>query len=359
MRTTTCSCGWKFYNNGKTIQTTCPQCQNTITVEGHYDRIEEIKERANTQKRLVSWLTLFKQPHEQGVGDTTKRFYSSSNTKEIHQLLKHLLSSCNCKLNDAVNYLNQQYPYPNAIGYINVPSDLNLLPVTKRKHLIITVATGEVHEQLLHECTAPCMQRYADKFDADFIALTGATQCWWGLEKMRIKPLIEQYDRALFLDADVLIREGAPNLFDVVPPGHIGMHDDYIHCKAKNGLGWLEPARRAMLDSQMVDYYEYPGALNTGVVVTDREHASIWTPWKNMDFPRSHVDEQLWVEWLAWKHPIFGIPTEFNTQWWFRDFFERAKYAWFIHLANCPAERRIEMVKRFTKYGNIREVDRA
>lgn len=364
-RTHTClTCGWRTHAPAAMLgKIVCRKCSEPAPLKSH-ERRQRVRENAARLQRLVGWLWLLRHESDRGAGDVAVRLLSAASGREIERWLTRLLKQCACPTDAAAAVLNERHPYASAVAerppqYYRVPRDLSRLPRARRDRLVITVATGRIHERLLERDTGPYMQAYADRIGADFVALTGVTQCWWGLEKMRIRPLIEQYERAMFIDADVLIRGGAPDLFNVVPPGHVGMHDDYPHCKAKNGLAWLEPARRAMLDSQMVDFYGYPGALNTGVVVTDREQAGIWTPWQNLaDFPRSHVDEQLWVEWLAWRHPIFGIPTEFNTQWWFIDFFERAKTAWFVHLANCPAERRSEMIARFTKHGNVREVDR-
>lgn len=112
MKTTTCQCGWKFYNNGATKDRLCPQCSASVTVQGMYT-VAEVKERVTTQRRLISWLIIFRRKSDRGIGDTAERMFlqAKADDREIKSLLKRLLSSCNCRTEDAADYLNKQYPY--------------------------------------------------------------------------------------------------------------------------------------------------------------------------------------------------------------------------------------------------------
>jgi hypothetical protein len=71
------------------------------------------------------------------------------------------------------------------------------------------------------------MDAYAKRIGADFVAITKPTQDWWGLEKFRGLPFAQSYERTLYVDADVFLTEETPDLFDVVPAGHVSMHDDW------------------------------------------------------------------------------------------------------------------------------------
>lgn len=226
------------------------------------------------------------------------------------------------------------------------------IPNPAKPLLVITVATGTEHEELV-KISGPLMKRYADRIGADFIALTGSTQPWWGLEKFRIRPFVERYDRTLFLDADIIVRDWSPSLFEVVPVGFVGMHDDALLC----GLDWSVRDRRELCESQGVPDWQPHYLRNTGVVVCDQMHADIWTPMRR-PFPGRHCDEQFWIErWTRYYHN-FELPSEFNTQWYWNDFTERAKSAWFVHLANCPADKRKSLMLEYLKFGNRREIDR-
>jgi hypothetical protein len=81
----------------------------------------------------------------------------------------------------------------------------------------------------------------------------------------------------------------------------------------------------------------YPALLNTGVVVTPREHAGIWTaPIK--PFPRNHCDEQFWVDYNIRKNnvPYWPLPVSLNFQYWHKCFdyyFHRSDGFYFLHVA--------------------------
>lgn len=237
--------------------------------------------------------------------------------------------------------------------FVPVPEDIRFIPTTRSSKLVITIAIGKEHQRLLR-LTGPLMQRYARLCGADFTVLAEETQGWWGLEKFRVKSFAQVYDRVLFVDADVIIRDGSPSLFELVPPRHIAMHDDW---PLQPDPSWVERDRAELFASQGVPQWHSEILLNTGVVMCERMHANIWTG-MTQPFPGRHTDEQLWIERWSRSYPLFKLPVEFNTQWYFRDFFEMAKSAWFVHLANCPAHERYDLAARFLEHGNRREVDR-
>ncbi len=227
-----------------------------------------------------------------------------------------------------------------------IPTTEHISPHKPR--LVITIAIGEAFAKLL-ELTGPILQRYAADCEADFVALTNTTQQWWGLEKFRIQQFAQAYERTLYVDADVILRDSAPNLFEFVKPGRVAMHDDWLHLPSYD---WLFAERKAILESQNqpMDFLET--TWNTGLVLCDREHASIWDP-PTKPFLRSHCAEQLWIENNARQFAFFRLPTELNTQYWMPRFDELLPKAKIVHLANCPNDKRIELAKRFIESSSL------
>jgi hypothetical protein len=215
------------------------------------------------------------------------------------------------------------------------------IPKPKKKNCIITVCAGEKYLQMF-EKIKDRYEEYAKKCNADFVVLTGYTQGWWGLEKFRIKPFIEAYDRTCFLDSDIIIQKTAPNIFDMVPVDSVGIHDDWtcLVNKEYNFLQWKETERKWLVRSQVpqedFSYDTHDILLNTGVVVTSKQHADIWTPMK-APFPRNHCDEQFWVEYLLTKknYDIYRLPLSMNLQHWMNCFYKSAdlKTTHFLHIA--------------------------
>lgn len=335
------NCGWPVHTKRKAVYD-CPRCQSKIDCTG--------EEKPLPPAEWPAWakaIKKFAKSKDTGVGDTVQRIAASFGGEFLKSFAKTIGMPCGCT--ERQKDWNARYPY-DFRGYTPVPTDPT--PNPQRPRLIITVATGEEHERLV-EVSGPAMKAYADTVNADFLVLTGTTQPWWGLEKFRICPYVEAYERTMFLDADVLVRDGSPDIFELVPVGHVGMHDDATMISQL----WSIRHREELCESQGVPAWLPPTMRNTGVVVCDRMHADIWTP-PRLPIPEHHCDEQFWIERWTRYYWNFHLPPEFNTQWYWKDFMERAKSAWFVHLANCPASERRDLMLWFMQGGNKREVDR-
>ena len=119
-------------------------------------------------------------------------------------------------------------------------------PISKYKRLIITVAIGEGIRPFFETVSKPRFEAYAEKCGADFKALTTGgldvngnevMQPWWGLEKMRVglPAHTDGYDQILFVDADVIIQDFAPNIFDGHQMGKVGIQNDWDVLKSGGG----------------------------------------------------------------------------------------------------------------------------
>lgn len=227
---------------------------------------------------------------------------------------------------------------------------------------IITIVAGEKYVRIFNKIKAG-YEEYAKKVGADLVILGDYTQGWWGLEKFRIKPFVEAYERTCFLDSDIIIKNNAPNIFDMVPDGQIGIHDDwpYIIHKPFNFLQWRDAERNILVKSQVADenfdYAIHDTLFNTGVVLTSKCHADIWTPMKK-PFPGNHCDEQFWVEYLILKkgYEVCKLPFSMNCQYW-TDVFHRVaglKEYYFLHLATDATKDEKETVLEevLEKYAN-------
>lgn len=236
-------------------------------------------------------------------------------------------------------------------------------PDPKSKNCIITVCAGDKYRKMF-DTISDRYEAYAKKCNADFVVLDGYTQGWWGLEKFRIQPFIKAYDRTCFLDSDIIIRSDAPDIFDMVPSDHIGIHDDWpliIH-KAFNFMEWRNMERNSLIRSQVHDedfsYATHDTLLNTGVVLTSKEHAEVWTPMKK-PFPGAHCDEQFWVEYLILKnkHKVYRLPFSMNCQYWADAFDKVAPFkesSHFLHLAldGTGKVKEVELKKVLEQYVN-------
>ena len=92
-----------------------------------------------------------------------------------------------------------------------------------------------------------------------------------GYEKFQARELLDRYSRIAYLDGDVLVRPGAPNIFDQVPFGHFG---------AMNECEFMGHWTADMLQKQLMPYgWKGPwvwGQFNSGVMVFDETHKKVF-----------------------------------------------------------------------------------
>lgn len=214
-------------------------------------------------------------------------------------------------------------------------------PVVGSPLLVATVAVGPTFARLL-DVSRPLLRAYAARCRADYLEITDATQTWAPLEKFRLLPHARAHARTLYIDADVLVRPTAPNLFALYPRGLV-LHDDFPHLPCQR---WPAGERRGMLAAQGVlpaprDAHRL---LNSGVVLCDAATADIWSPPPRPFLP-THCAEQFWVESLTRGRPTTTLPTRYNTQYWMSDFYQRLPAAQLIHLAFCPPAQRLDLFR--------------
>src|SRR3990167_4270695 len=86
------------------------------------------------------------------------------------------------------------------------------------KRTILTIVSGDKYEKIWKR-SEPFFVNYAEKCDAELIVLKGAEYVpsphWL---KFSIYELLKkEFNRIAFIDADILIRDDTPSLFDIVP----------------------------------------------------------------------------------------------------------------------------------------------
>lgn len=206
---------------------------------------------------------------------------------------------------------------------------------------VVTVATGRCKQLLT--LSGPLMERYAERIGATFHAITKASGLWWGIDKFRAGEVCKQYDRTIFVDADVMVHPRADNLLEFVPESLVGMHNDYPFLEQRGKTAWIEPARELTLSSQGIDATYQQSVFNTGIIVASNHHADIWRPLQE-PFVKHHCAEQFWIEHQAYQHGIHPLEPTHNWQWWFRGFNRFTPQ--FKHYANCPHRSRIAFMRR-------------
>jgi SAM-dependent methyltransferase len=213
-----------------------------------------------------------------------------------------------------------------------------------KPNALITIATGGYDEIL--DLNEESLIKYADKINADYIKITNKTQDWWGLEKFRTIDYAQYYDRVLFMDSDIYIRDIAPNIFDIVPIDEFGIFQEKEDLE-QILMDILSREYRAMC--RFLHMQLFPRLfINTGVMVFTKKHKNIFEI-PTLPFKCYHCAEQDIVENNLLKNntPIYKLPFELNCQIWSRRFKAEEQDAYFIHFSSINFKTRQKAFKKY------------
>jgi len=195
---------------------------------------------------------------------------------------------------------------------------------------VVTVSIGEKYKNI-SELTHPTLKKYAEKVNADFIVLDkqmiSRTSPQW--EKFRIFDLLNKYQRIIYLDSDLIIREDCPNLFKLVPEKSIGLFDE------------AQFTDRHGLVQSMADYYGKKISVNgnyynTGVIVASRIHKFLFV--KPDDEPDNFYEQTYFNMRLSEEETkIKDLHSKFNRMSCLDKYTGVSRLdSYIIHYAGCP-----------------------
>jgi hypothetical protein len=141
------------------------------------------------------------------------------------------------------------------------------------KCAIVTLCIGE--ESLsIAEITHPTIKAYANKLGVDFVLVdtepSPSISPHWA--KFKLYDLLNKYDRIIYFDTDLVVRDDCPNLFEIVPYNQIGAFNEAKFMPREYSL--IETARFYNVDWENLHwngkYY------NTGVLVFSKCHRHLF-----------------------------------------------------------------------------------
>jgi lipopolysaccharide biosynthesis glycosyltransferase len=222
--------------------------------------------------------------------------------------------------------------------------------VPQKDTAVIMLAAGPSGREMA-QFTGPAAKRYAEKIGSDFVMIGGevANLKFPCGDKFRIRHYAKYYRRSIYIDADVFIRKNAPNLFEIVPEGTVGMTDTFFtHIKPYKKhpnpnfdviRDWVIPEVSEIMLSQGEE--PTPSQIkkhwNSGLIVLDPDLAQKYFEPMKRPCPPFWCSEEHWCRRNIDVHELIisEIPTSIHWGWWWdQDFkeFEQSN-ASFLHLA--------------------------
>jgi len=220
------------------------------------------------------------------------------------------------------------------------------------KNLVLTICQGGVYSKLA-EFTHPTIKAYAEKIGADFLVisekkLSTSTSHW---EKFQIFDLLNKYERIIYVDTDVLVREDCPNLFELVPKDKLGLFNEAPFAdRSKELMIDTCNAYKMSLEAWNGKYY------NSGVMVISRVHKYLFKKpeieYNKNFYEQSYLNVKIAQTVLAGDVEVFDLEYRFNRMNCLdivsgedRQASYIIHYAGFMFLPN-PVEKVLELINK-------------
>ncbi len=208
------------------------------------------------------------------------------------------------------------------------------------KYALVTVATQKLYKDIA-KLTHPTFKKYADKIGADFICIDEAmsnfnTDKWL---KFNLFNILQKYDRVLYVDTDIIIREDSPNIFELVPYEELGIFNEGRYEPRQHYLQEARIAYKEELKKWTNDFY------NTGVMVLSKHHRKIFVRPENAS---DTFDEQSYLNLRINNDGIKvkEISYKFNRMSFMDKKIGITRFdSYFIHYAGAPPNAILEFIK--------------
>jgi alpha-N-acetylglucosamine transferase len=182
--------------------------------------------------------------------------------------------------------------------------------MSKEKRVVFTVAIGREAVRIA-KVSLPYMRRYARRIDAAFFVLSkpllrGSPTPHW--EKFLAGSLLEGYDRLVYLDVDILVRERCPDIFSHVPADTLGLYNEgRVMDRADSLREALHLYRRPRFSGWDGSYF------NTGVMVVPSLHRRLFALPKRMLSMGMYEQSFLNARILSGRYPVTELDASWNT----------------------------------------------
>jgi len=188
---------------------------------------------------------------------------------------------------------------------------------------LLVMTRSDEKYRAISELTHPILQRFAEKWGAERLNwIKDHDDCVTQYGKMfgrmyHIYNLLDEYDRVLLLDSDIVINKTCPNLFEIVPEDKIGVVMEDVGSRLKERRFRISEIQKAWGNIGWIkDYF------NAGVMLVSRRHRTIFGKsmkgrWEGLGYNQSDLGyhiHRLGLKYhkLHWK---FNHMSMFSEKW--------------------------------------------
>ena len=224
---------------------------------------------------------------------------------------------------------------------------------------MVSVLIGTRHNNIA-EISHPTQREYAKRHDLDYIVYDSKQyrvyhpdgsesliqQCcpivtektghllsgpaFGAYNKLNIFETLDHYDRIAYIDTDIIVRNDAPNIFDIVPEDKVGMMSETGLLGNDRSILMQEWSSKYNYDISSWDGQYY----NSGVMVIPKEYKNLLSGC--LDFHDDTFFEQTPINMNIVKYgiPMFSLPYAFNRTSFMDHIMNEPRHSsYFIHYA--------------------------
>ena len=212
---------------------------------------------------------------------------------------------------------------------------------------VVTLTIGDFYDKMA-KITHANMKAYADKIGADFIVWDNHDGYQMPhYKKMDLGKLLEEYDRIIYIDTDILVRDDAPDLFELVPQDQIGAFNEGRFLPREQAMYQFMAQTGLNPEGWNKKYY------NTGVLVVSKEHKHVFQK------PAQEINsfyEQTYLNAVIYHLGIkvFDLPYRFNRMYALDHLTGEERHdSYFMHYAgvslNLPKNEMLKLMRKDLK----------
>ena len=229
----------------------------------------------------------------------------------------------------------------------------DVLPRQNSDIAICVIPANDIASRQL-DITRSNILNYANSCGADYVELDGdLSQDWPMSNKYRLRQVVEKYEHTLYLDCDIVVKQGSPNVFDVFNKDKISFVDEFHILKNSYHYTLFKHFcyERFLILEDYPQLYKNNRAVqpNGGMMFFPKKFADKYSqPEKpyyklwcfDQDYLILNLDEDDF-ELVDWRYNLEFI--DFG-------FWSKIEDAYFVHLNGCrPINYRLELLKRITQ----------
>ena len=209
------------------------------------------------------------------------------------------------------------------------------------KTAVVTLCIGDEYFEMA-KISHNNLKAYADKINSDFVVLKSDDTINPHWQKFQIYNLLKDYERIIFLDTDILVRDDCPNLFDIVPSEKIGIFNEGQYLDRMQSIRYVVKMYKRPLDKWDGTYY------NTGVFVVSRYHRDLFILPDVIHPLGFHEQDYLNLQILSGRYEVFDLDYQYNRMHFIDQLTGEPRYCSYImHYAGAPSnQERIEIMKQ-------------